>query len=300
MTEFSVIICTYNRAHLLPRTISSVLDQTFDDYEVVLVDDGSSDNTREVVAHRAHPKLRYVYRENGGLSAARNTGVANSSGRFVIPFDDDDEVLPTWLERLAAAARDDGCAVLTCGAVVADESGRITHTLLPEPLGPLFENAKAVFLPGTFAVRRDAYDAAGGYAEGLQVAHQTELALRLLPLCSSRGWSVRTVDEPLVRINKLRPERRPESTPRKRLSGTKYVLARHHELLSRHPETMADYLATAGVAAARLGDYREARRLLYRGVHTYPRQWRHYVRLAVALVPPVADIVWKSRSYRDQ
>jgi glycosyltransferase involved in cell wall biosynthesis len=79
--QFSVVICTHNRASLLPRSIRSVLDQTFRNFEVVVVDDGSSDHTTEVVAEITDPRVRYVCRDNGGLSAARNTGVARICAR---------------------------------------------------------------------------------------------------------------------------------------------------------------------------------------------------------------------------
>src|SRR5437868_11947619 len=73
----SVLIPTYNRAHLLPRAIRSVLDQTYRALEVLVVDDGSTDDTRAVVAEfsRADGRVQYVCRENGGVSAARNTGI---------------------------------------------------------------------------------------------------------------------------------------------------------------------------------------------------------------------------------
>jgi glycosyltransferase involved in cell wall biosynthesis len=295
--QFSVVICTYNRASLLERSVRSVLDQTFRNFEVVVVDDGSTDHTRAVVAGITDPRVRYVGRDNGGLSAARNTGVANSHGRFVTFLDDDDEVFPAWLQRLCSIADTDQYAVITCGATVVDEQERPVLTLLPQPLGPAFEDYRALFRAGTFAVRREAYDLIGGYAEGLQCSHQTELALRLLPLCRSRHWGVGTIEEPLVRIRARAPERRRQATPGKLLSGTRYLLDQHRERLSRAPELLADYCAVTGVAAARLGHYQEARRFLRMAARTQPRHWRHHLRLIVSLVPPLCDLVWKARSY---
>jgi glycosyltransferase involved in cell wall biosynthesis len=297
--QFSVVICTHNRASLLPRSVRSVLDQTFRNFEVVVVDDGSSDHTMEVVAGIPDPRVRYVCRDNGGLSAARNTGVANSHGRFVAFLDDDDEVVPTWLESLRSAADTGNYAVITCGATIVDEQERPLQTLLPQPLGPAFEGYRALFRAGTFAVHREAYDLAGGYAEGLQCSHQTEFALRLLPLCRSRQWGVGAIDQSLVRICARAPERRHQATPAKLLSGTRYLLDRHRDRLSRSPELLADYYAVTGVAAARVGHYEEARRFLRMAARKEPRHWRHHLRLIVALVPPLGDLVWKARLYND-
>jgi len=294
---FSVVICTYNRAPLVPRAIRSVLEQTFTDFELVVVDDGSTDATGEVVSAIPDRRLRYVHRDNGGLSAARNTGVANARGRFVIFLDDDDEALPDWLRLLYEALDGDTRAVVTCGDMIVDEDARVLRVRVPTPLGPAFANHRARFVSGTFALPREAYHLAGGFAEDLECSHQTEFALRVLPMYRSRGWPVRSVDDPLIRHVLRSPERRIK-TPEKILRGTKYILAHHEDQLSRSPRVLADYLAVAGVAAARTGDYREARRLLRRAAITFRRDRTHRLRLVLAHFPPLANLVWKARRYR--
>ena len=97
----SVVVCTYNRAELLPGAIRSVLDQSYEGFEVVVVDDGSTDSTADVVARVGDPRVGYVRQENQGLSVARNTGVAHASGRYVVFLDDDDT-------RATGVARADG------------------------------------------------------------------------------------------------------------------------------------------------------------------------------------------------
>ena len=80
----SVIITTYNHAHYLPQSIESVLRQNYQNKELIVVDDGSSDNTKEVVGR--YLDVKYVYQSNQGLSAARNTGIDNSNGECVVFF----------------------------------------------------------------------------------------------------------------------------------------------------------------------------------------------------------------------
>lgn len=84
----SVIIPSYNHARFLPDAIESIQKQTYPNTEIIVVDDGSTDNTKEVLSH--YPHLKYVYQNNQGLSAARNTGVRNSSADYVIFADADD------------------------------------------------------------------------------------------------------------------------------------------------------------------------------------------------------------------
>jgi glycosyltransferase involved in cell wall biosynthesis len=95
--HISVIIPTHNRAHLLARALRSVLDQTLAPQEIIVVDDGSSDNTAELVATQ-FPQCNYIHQPNLGVSAARNTGIKAARGEWLAFLDSDDEWLPTKLE----------------------------------------------------------------------------------------------------------------------------------------------------------------------------------------------------------
>src|SRR5690349_17003226 len=101
----SIIIPTFNRSSRLINAIESALRQTYTDFEIMVVDDGSTDDTRE----RLKPyvgRIRYVYQQNRGASAAKNKGIALATGKWVSILDDDDEWLPTKLEcQLEALAR---------------------------------------------------------------------------------------------------------------------------------------------------------------------------------------------------
>ena len=94
----SVIITTYNRANLLPRAVSSVLTQTYDDYEIIIVDDCSTDHTQEVIQRMKDPRVRsFKHEVNRGAAAARNTGISNAIGEYIAFLDDDDECTPNRL-----------------------------------------------------------------------------------------------------------------------------------------------------------------------------------------------------------
>ena len=297
MPTFSVVICTYNRADRVGRAITSVLQQTLADLELIVVDDGSVDGTREVVTAIDDPRLRYVYRENGGLSAARNTGVASSCGRYVAFLDDDDEVLPRWLEMMDDALDGDD-AVVTCAAYVVHVRGRVLETMSPHPLGPVYEGYRGLFMSGTFALPRHAYVAVGGFAEAIQYCQHTELALRLLPFCRASNWPVRVIEEPLLRWEARPPRQRPAAAPDKVLLGMEYLLDQHHAQVSRSREALSNCHAQAGVAAARLGRYQDARRHFAMGARAQPRNAKHWLRLGLAGIPPLGDRVWRTRGFR--
>lgn len=103
MPKVSVIIPTYNRADYVRESIESVLAQTYTDYEIIIVDDGSMDDTREVLKPWIDDgTIRYVYQENQGESAARNNGIRMAQGRYISFLDSDDLFLPTKFEKQVA------------------------------------------------------------------------------------------------------------------------------------------------------------------------------------------------------
>ena len=99
---FSIVIPCYNREQFLTRSISSVLSQKFPIWKLVVVDDGSTDNTKEVVASFNDPRITYVYQENAERSAARNKGIAHTEAEWLCFLDSDDVLLPEHLHVLAS------------------------------------------------------------------------------------------------------------------------------------------------------------------------------------------------------
>ena len=96
MPKVSVIIPTYNREKYVVKALDSVLSQNFEDYEIIVVDDGSTDNTKEDLK-RYKDKINYIYQDNSGVSAARNTGIKLAKGEWLAFLDSDDEWMPDYL-----------------------------------------------------------------------------------------------------------------------------------------------------------------------------------------------------------
>lgn len=123
---FSVIIPTYNRADLLPIAINSVLSQTYTNWELLIIDDGSKDNTREVVNKYNDPRIKYIYQDNAERSAARNNGIKNALGTYICFLDSDDYYLPNRLQGLhnALQSLQFPTAVFYTGMLVENSAGR--------------------------------------------------------------------------------------------------------------------------------------------------------------------------------
>src|SRR3990167_7894784 len=100
MPLVTVIIPTYNRFELLKKALVSVLNQSFEDFEVLIIDDCSQDQTSRIPEYSADSRIRYIKNDrNKGMSAVRNIGIRNSKGTYIAFLDDDDEWMPDKLEK---------------------------------------------------------------------------------------------------------------------------------------------------------------------------------------------------------
>ena len=174
--KVSVIIPTYNRAALLPRAVNSVLAQTCQDFELLLVDDCSADDTPQVIAAFADPRIRaFRHDVNRGLSAALNTGIANASAEYCAFLDDDDEFTPNSLaDRLTAlvAAPPEVALVYGWADWINDTTGEVQPGLRPTLEGEAaFEHTLTpgnIVGNGGLLVRASAAKDVGGFDERLQ------------------------------------------------------------------------------------------------------------------------------------
>ena len=182
MSTVSVVIPCFNQGHFLVEAIASALDQQGVECEVIVVDDGSTDNTPQVAA--AAPGIRYVRQDNGGLPAARNTGLRESKGDLVVFLDSDDRLLPGALVAGAAALRSTDDAAFAYGAHVnIDRDG---NRLPPSPVTPLGEDPYATLLtincvvnPAAAIYRRWVFDHVGSFDTRLRASEDYDLYLRI-------------------------------------------------------------------------------------------------------------------------
>lgn len=181
----SVIIPTHNRAELLKRAINSVLRQTFEDFELIVVDDASSDNTPEVVESIKDGRIQYVRLEkNSGGPVARNTGIKGARGRFIALLDDDDEWLPNRLElqieKFESLEKDVG-VVYGGFYYVSQDTGEIIGKRLPRYRGDVYTHLlKENFIGSpTLLIRRECFKKAGLFDPELKSSQDWDMWLRI-------------------------------------------------------------------------------------------------------------------------
>jgi glycosyltransferase involved in cell wall biosynthesis len=184
--DISVVLATYDRRASLPRAIASVLAQEGAAFELIVVDDGSCDGTRDYLATLADPRIRVILAErNGGPSAARNRGLAAAHAAVVAFLDSDDAYRPGRLAMpLAALAGDAGLICALSSAIRHDRDGSREARIPAARLAPpAFEWALLCDLvpveASSITLRRDAALAAGGFCERLRLAEDREFLIRL-------------------------------------------------------------------------------------------------------------------------
>jgi glycosyltransferase involved in cell wall biosynthesis len=179
----SVIIPNYNHAQYVGDAIGSVLGQDYPNYEIIVVDDGSTDNSREVVAQFGD-RVTYIYKINAGLSAARNTGIKASKGSLIGVLDADDMYEPHFLSTLVAAlqANPDADGVY-CGYQFVDHRNNLLPQIEARPVAHdrLYEALLDgnFFVPESIFLRRYVYDSVGLFDEALRACEDWDVWLRV-------------------------------------------------------------------------------------------------------------------------
>lgn len=194
--QVSVIIPAYNQGHYLGRAVKSVLAQTYSEWEAIIVDDGSTDDTAEVAATFSDPRVRYIYQENRGLSGARNTGIRHARGDYLTYLDSDDCFLPQKLALLVGELEEKPQLGFVAGqAIPIDERGnqigKVFAKSPPEdPARWLLGNPLHV---GSVMVRRSWQKRVGFFDERLRSYEDWDMWLRLARAGCQMGWVARPV-----------------------------------------------------------------------------------------------------------
>ena len=374
--RFSVVIPVHNRADVVGRAVASVLAQTFASVEVVVVDDGSTDDSVAAARAVADGRVQVLRQDHSGVAAARASGMRRAHGTWVLFLDPDDEVAPGWLARFGRLIDSTGAGFVSCAGDQHYLDGTLT-TFAPVtlPAGARIGDpqsaatVKVCFRAGAFATTRERLHRVGAFAGPLGHGGPSDSSPSDGPNhgCSTLRSTVHsagtgtldvddrdhscldpsTFDPDAVRLDVLGPDdggHESSTSDREHISAPDLDLAEigsrvvatvladgvpvvhtpeslvrwnepdveHHfdgdalrlqwalqaiGALARTPipdgDLLARYATIGGVAAARLRDRAEARRLFRLARQAVPDVSKHWVRWAVACIPPAADRVWE-------
>lgn len=192
--NISVIIPTYNRAHTLPRAIESVLAQNQKPQEIIIVNDGSTDDTKTILAN--YPGLYVINQQNHGVSTARNVGIEKAKGEWIAFLDSDDEWLPDKLEKQWAAICNDDKLISHTEEIWIRNGQRVNPMKKHQKYGGwIYDKCLplCVISPSSVMIHKTVFDDVGNFDESLEVCEDYDLWLRI---CAK--YPVLFVDEPLI------------------------------------------------------------------------------------------------------
>ena len=192
----SVIIPTYNRKNLLKRALRSVSSQMFVPQEIIVVDDGSSDGTKDWVLER-FPHVRYIYQDNFGVSSARNAGIKEAKGSWIAFLDSDDEWMPNKLEQQKRVINSSQEAWLCHTNEIWIRNGvRVNQMKKHQKYGgDVFENCLDIcrISPSSVLIKKEVFEMVGLFDESLKVCEDYDLWLRITAVLP-----VIFLDQPLI------------------------------------------------------------------------------------------------------
>lgn len=265
----SVVLPTYNRAHTVRRAIDSVLSQSYEDFELIVVDDGSTDDTVAVVNSVSDDRVQYLrFPENRGANVARNAGIREADGEYIAFQDSDDTWRPKKLE-LQVAAFDQAPAsvgVVYTAYYRVDDGDRQYGPRGKETLaGDIHEEllkGNGWFIPtAVTAVRRTCFDAVGLFDERLQRLQDWEMWLRL-----SKQYEFEFVDEPLVEKHMQQDEVSIRSDTAAFIDAMEMILTEYRTEFQAHTDYLAQQQRQLGYQCIRDGRHLRGRHYFLRAL----------------------------------
>ncbi len=280
----SVIIPTYNRAYLVGRSIQSVLNQTYQDFELIVVDDASTDGTEDVVRSFNDKRIRYLkHDKNKGGAAARNTGIIAARGEYIAFQDSDDEWVPEKLEKQMKAMKTVSpvVGVVYTGfyRLQGDKKTYIPSSKVIKKEGDILSSLikKNFVTTQAMVVKRECLEKAGLFDEDLPRFQDWELCIRI-----SKHYHFKLIDEPLV-ILYHQPVS--ISTNQKALiEARKLILHKHFDIIKKDRKTLANHYLKIAHLLFSAGTISDGRSYYVRAFQTYPLNLKAVCAVLISLL----------------
>jgi glycosyltransferase involved in cell wall biosynthesis len=265
MPKVSVIIPTWNRPELLRDAVVSVLHQTEQDFEVLVVDDHSEYGVAEKIARDlGDPRIHYIRQpEHRGVGAARNIGIASARAPYIAFLDDDDQWLPQKLSvqlRALETSPPIVAGVYSARLTVDRESGRASTARFLQPFSAWHGN---VITTSSLLVRSTCFDVVGVFDERLGAGGDWDMWLRI-----ASQFRFEYIDQVLVKYSVHRESIEGQSL--KHAPSRELILTKHAELFGRHPRSFAGRYKRLGMLYLRHGEVEKARRALLSAIRIWP------------------------------
>ncbi|MFO8108955.1 MAG: glycosyltransferase family 2 protein [Thermoplasmata archaeon] len=277
MNEVSVIIPTYNRSKVLVKAVESVLNQTYENFELIIVDDKSKDDTADTVEQFKDPRIKYHRNEiNLGGSGSRNVGIELAKGEFIAFLDDDDQWLPEKLERQVEVLKkaSAGCCGVYTGLTKYRNGKPLTKKMIPRD-GMIFNDLLWENIIGSTSVimlRKKSIIDVGGFTQDLPASQELDLYLRL-----AKKYEFKCVPESLV-VYHIHQDNQITSDYSKKVFARKYIYNKYRDHIIKDRGLHARHLYEIGFLEYMNGDREESFRHLKMAFLLSPPGIKHLIR----------------------
>ncbi len=249
--KVSVIIPTYNRANLLPRAIESVLKQTFKDFELIIVDDGSTDNTKEIVNNyiKKDNRIKYIYQENsGGPAKPKNTGIKIAKGKYIAFLDSDDEWFINKLKKqyhLYEDNKNNNVGLIGCEAIsINNETKEKKYIKSIKYIEARSPEVLKKTIPKSFSsvmINKNVFKEIGLIDEKIKICDDFELYIRI-----SRKYNFLFIQEPLFNYYVHENNVSASKNYIKIIKERKLIMQKHKKIFLSHPNIYSNQFKKFG------------------------------------------------------
>lgn len=281
----SIILPTYNRAHSISKAIYSILEQTFTDFELIIVDDGSSDQTKNIVKAFTDPRVSYIeHGHNKGVSAARNTGISLAKGNFIAFQDSDDKWYPTKLEKQIKTFSQ---ASPKLGVVYVSTLKIYQHNeiLLPDPkLKPKSGNVlNKLLISNLFPIpaaliKKQCFKEAGTFDEKLATQEDWELCIRI-----AQKYHFAHINEPLVE-SPFSSSGVNNANIQNIIGAINYIKEKHYSSFKNSQGSLANLEYFLGCKACHQNSWQLGRRYLMSSIRMQPLRIKYWAAILLSYI----------------
>ena len=288
--KVSIIIPTYNRAKLLSRAIKSVLDQTFKDFELIIVDDGSTDNTRQAVERfqKRDSRIKYIWQENSGAPARpKNTGIKNAKGNYIAFLDDDDEWLSEKLEKQLELFEglESDLGFVGCNILVINESNKKIwrEYKIPRYSSQIFFEelleGNFILTSSSIMIKKEVLDKIGLFDENLKFGDDWDLWLRI-----SKKYRFAFVPDFLVKYYIHQGSTTPHLHPEKEAKEFEYIFSKYQKDYRRYPVIYSMHLRKLASRYCASGKLNKGRKYYVKSIKLNPLNLKSYLYLLLSFL----------------
>ena len=274
MHLISIIIPTYNRRHCIETAVESVLAQSDINWELIIVDDGSTDDTKSVITpYLDDSRVGYNFQSHQGVSAARNKGALIANGDYLIFLDSDDRFYPGLIKTLMLVKFYNYDLISWPFIKKNNEEEKICT---PKNLGEIYNNIKVSFLAGSICLRKKCFIEAGGYDNSITFGENYELGIRISHLANN----IKLLKEPFL-IYEMKKDKRTSDSISNRLYSGLLQYRKHRNKYLQNPPSDSKMSYILGFLFEKKNKKKTAFRFYSYAWKVYPLNYKAFLKIII-------------------